>query len=292
MSISSLQSNIQRAQSDIATLTNKLSDVSRKLADKSWRIADAHNAASRATSTSTQQSKLREIASTTKDIAALEKDKAGVEKKIGDKKRDLYKFEQDLSKEQQRESTKQINADQRRMKEMDDYQRTLDRDLRGRRSVSPNRFADEDVSAEPFRPVTASKYDLFISHATEDKDEFVRPLAEALTRLELDVWYDESTMKLGDSLRESIDKGLRNSRYGVVVVSTAFIAKKWTQYELNGMVAREMNGVKVILPIWHKVSKDEILRYSPTLADKIALNSSMFSIDEIAQKLAEIVKAQ
>ena len=72
-------------------------------------------------------------------------------------------------------------------------------------------------------------------------------------------------LKVGDSLRRSIDRGLANSKYGVVVLSSAFFAKNWPQYELDGMVAREMNGVKVVLPIWHKVSKDEVLSYSPTL---------------------------
>ena len=74
-------------------------------------------------------------------------------------------------------------------------------------------------------------------------------------------------------------------------MSTAFFAKNWPQYELNGMVAREMNGVKVILPIWHKVTKDEVLSNSPTLADKVALNSSMYSVAEIADKIAEVVKS-
>ena len=304
MSISSIQSNIQRAQSGISSLTNKLSDLTRKLADKSRRLADAQNGASRATSVSAQQSKLKDVTNTLKEMASIEKDRAGVEKQIGDKKRELHRYEQDLAKERDRETKKQTDADKRRAQQMEEadrrrvremasYQRSLDIDLSERHRLIPARMeADpagiEANSKEPEVP----KYDLFISHASEDKEAFVRPLAEALSKIGLAVWYDETTLTLGDSLRESIDKGLVNSRYGVVVLSTAFFIKNWPQYELNGMVAREMNGVKVILPIWHKVSKDEVLSYSPTLADKVALNSSIFSIEQIAEKLADVVKAE
>jgi hypothetical protein len=49
---------------------------------------------------------------------------------------------------------------------------------------------------------------LFISHASEDKEDFVRPLAETLQQLGVKVWYDEFTLKVGDSLRRKIDSGL------------------------------------------------------------------------------------
>ena len=133
------------------------------------------------------------------------------------------------------------------------------------------------------------EYDLFISHASEDKDDFVRPLAAALNSLNVRVWYDEFTLKIGDSLRERIDRGLARSKFGVVVLSPSFFAKNWPQYELNGMVAKEMNGEKVILPIWHRVTKDEVLEFSPTLADRVALNSGEESIDEMATRLANRV---
>ena len=117
-------------------------------------------------------------------------------------------------------------------------------------------------------------YDAFISHASEDKQEFVRPLAEKLTELGLKIWYDEFALKVGDSLRGSIDRGLVNSRYGIVVLSKDFFSKNWPQYELDGLTAREIDGRKVILPIWYGISKKDVLRYSPPLADKIAIDSS------------------
>lgn len=62
-------------------------------------------------------------------------------------------------------------------------------------------------------------YDVFICHASEDKEDFVRPLAEALRQENVEVWYDEFTLRLGDSIRRSIDKGLKQSRFGLVVLS-------------------------------------------------------------------------
>ncbi len=118
-------------------------------------------------------------------------------------------------------------------------------------------------------------YDVFICHASEDKDDFVRPLAESLKNSHLEVWYDEFSLMVGDSLRESIDRGLAKSRYGIVVLSKAFFQKKWPIRELNGLVAREMSGENtVILPIWHDISAKEIVEYSPPLADRKAINSN------------------
>lgn len=138
--------------------------------------------------------------------------------------------------------------------------------------------------------VTPERYDAFISHATEDKEELVRPLAEKLTEAGFKIWYDEFKLKLGDSLRQSIDRGLASARFGIVVLSPSFFAKNWPQYELNGLVAREMNGGKVILPLWHKVSKNEVLAQSPSLADKLALSTAMYTIDELVAELASALR--
>jgi len=130
-------------------------------------------------------------------------------------------------------------------------------------------------------------YDAFISHASEDKQEFVKPLAEKLIGLGLKIWYDEFELKVGDSLRGSIDRGLVNSKYGIVVLSKNFFLKNWPQYELDGLTAREIDGRKVILPIWYGISRRDILKYSPSLADKIAIDSSKKTIAEIAAELKE-----
>lgn len=109
---------------------------------------------------------------------------------------------------------------------------------------------------------SANEWDVFISHASEDKDDFVRPLAERLRHEGLRVWYDDFTLTVGDSLRRSIDRGLAKSRYGVVVISPNFLKKEWPQKELDGLVAREVGGIKVILPVWHNIGADQIRAYT------------------------------
>ena len=132
-------------------------------------------------------------------------------------------------------------------------------------------------------------YDAFISHATEDKNSIVRPLAKILTNMGFQIWYDEFELRVGDSLRQSIDKGLVNSNYGIVILSKAFFEKNWPQYELNGLTAKEIEGKKVILPVWHEVEKKDVLNYSPTLADKVALSTSKLNLRQIAKGLAKVL---
>ncbi|MGA9851490.1 MAG: toll/interleukin-1 receptor domain-containing protein [Gammaproteobacteria bacterium] len=134
------------------------------------------------------------------------------------------------------------------------------------------------------------KWDVFISHASEDKDDFVRPLAKALMAKALNVWYDEFTLKVGDSLRRSIDNGLGNSKYGIVVISPSFLAKDWPQKELDGLVSRERDGQKVILPIWHKIDESGVRSYSPILADRFAALSKR-GVSLVAEEIISVIKA-
>lgn len=147
--------------------------------------------------------------------------------------------------------------------------------------------ADDFNSSET--PPDDIGYDAFISHASEDKDAVVRPLAELLIKMGYYIWYDEFELQIGDSLRQSIDRGLLNSNYGIVILSKTFFSKNWPQYELNGLAAREMNGKKVIFPIWHNVTKDEVLSYSPALADKVAADTSKMKLRNIANQIAKVL---
>ena len=150
---------------------------------------------------------------------------------------------------------------------------------------------DKEQRARALGKSTASpkKWDVFISHSTEDKQELVRPLALALQEKGIAVWYDEFSLKLGDSLRASIDYGLANSRFGVVVLSKNFFAKHWPVQELNGLATREVKGSKIILPIWHKVGFDEVSAFSPTLADKVATSSDV-GVDKLVEDILQILE--
>lgn len=132
-------------------------------------------------------------------------------------------------------------------------------------------------------------YDAFICHASEDKAGFVRPLAETLSNKDLRIWYDEFELSVGDSLRESIDRGLSKSAYGIVVLSEAFFNKEWTQYELNGLTARETEGEKIILPIWYNIDKQKIMDHSPPLADKVGVLADKNSVEKAAEEIYEAI---
>lgn len=132
-------------------------------------------------------------------------------------------------------------------------------------------------------------WDVFISHASEDKQAVVEPLAHALRDAGLVVWYDRFELRLGDSLRKSIDRGLSESRYGIVVLSPAFFDKHWPQQELNGLAQREVDGEKVILPVWHNVTASEVRKFSPMLADRLAANWSE-GLESIVKQILAVVK--
>jgi Domain of unknown function (DUF1883)/TIR domain len=133
------------------------------------------------------------------------------------------------------------------------------------------------------------EYDVFISHASEDKNEVVRPLVAALKKEGLIVWFDEFELKIGDSLRRKIDRGLANSKFGIVVLSKSFINKGWTNYELDGIITKVVSGEQVVLPIWHNITKKEVLDFSPSLADKLARNTSNYTVEEIANEIADLI---
>ncbi|WP_448810380.1 DUF1883 domain-containing protein [Agromyces bauzanensis] len=133
-------------------------------------------------------------------------------------------------------------------------------------------------------------WDVFISHASEDKPAVAVPLAQALQERGLKVWIDQGELRIGDSLRRKIDYGLAHSTFGVVVFSKSFFAKGWPQYELDGIVGLSVAGKQRMLPIWHEISKDEVERQSPSLADKIARTTATSTIAEIAAEIAEVVE--
>ena len=136
----------------------------------------------------------------------------------------------------------------------------------------------------PGAPTSQADWDVFICHASEDKAVFVRPLAERLRQEGIRVWYDELTLTVGDSLRRKIDEGLARSRYGVVVLSRAFFGKKWPQDELDGLVAKEGYGEKVILPVWWDVVHEDVAGYSLTLAGRLAAKAND-GMDKVAADL-------
>jgi hypothetical protein len=132
-----------------------------------------------------------------------------------------------------------------------------------------------------------SGWDVFISHAFEDKEAIARPLADELRARGLRVWYDEFELRVGDSLRASIDHGLANCHYGIVILSPQFFEKRWAAEELNGLTARETaDRSRLILPVWHLLDQGDIAAHSPMLADRFAARSDQELPDLVDQLLA------
>lgn len=130
-------------------------------------------------------------------------------------------------------------------------------------------------------------WDVFISYASEDKD-FARALALSLEEWGLKVWFDEFALSAGDSLSTSVNEGLAGSDFGIVILSTNFFEKPWPKKELEGLFAREMAGNKVIIPVWHKVTIDQVRNFSPMLADKLSILSTGH-IGHVAEKIIQSV---
>lgn len=103
------------------------------------------------------------------------------------------------------------------------------------------------------------------------------------------MWLDETQMRIGHSLRRKIDAGIRSRRFGVVILSEAFFRKDWTNHELDGLVTRTVAGEQSLLPIWHDLSAEQVRAFSPSLADKVAMSTDEFSIDDISEQIAEVV---
>lgn len=277
MSVESCRRQIESTNRELSQLHQQLANERKREAAKLTRIGQVERGITKNTSASSLRSKLNEIQRLNKDIEQSKKQQADMSKKIAAKEKKKHDHERDLHKEQSKEQQALQKDQERRMTQ---FEANLRRSLTEASSpMLPSAI-----------PQTHKEHDVFISHASEDKESFVRALAEGLRARAVNVWYDEFELKVGDSLRRSIDRGLVNSRFGIVVLSSAFFAKNWPQYELDGLVTKETSsGGKVILPIWHKVSKDEVAGYSPTLADKVALNTGIQSLDQIIEKLVAVI---
>ncbi len=271
----SSQSEVDRLRKEVQGLQQKIAGESSKVATARAKEASNRERASKASTASSASSRSTEANRQAKAAVAAEKRRAELEKKLATKQKSLHTAEARLGKKQEEEQKRVI------------------RNLQTSASTAERQFRPSRAELFSARlPDTASAHDVFISHASEDKQAVARPLADLLIDRGIEVWYDDFTLTVGDSLRRSIDRGLAGSRFGVIILSTHFFRKEWPQAELDGLVAKQRaSGSKVILPIWHRVTKDDVLAASPTLADLKALNTGVMTLAEIADEIAAVAKA-
>ena len=135
------------------------------------------------------------------------------------------------------------------------------------------------------------QYDVFLSHASEDKDDVARPLAEFLRQLGLRVWFDEFELRIGDNLVAKLNAGINTSRSGILVLSNAFFNKNWTKHELDTLENLWVTENRVLFPIWHNITVQEIRAFRASLANIIALTTATSTIEEIASEIHAVVSA-
>lgn len=135
-----------------------------------------------------------------------------------------------------------------------------------------------------------SNFDLFVLHATEDNGSIVRPLAEALTGKNISVWYNKFELHVGDSLRQKIQEGFAGSKLGIAVISRDFIKKGWTDDELESLMAHALGGGQRLLPVWHNITKQEMIDFNPALAENATRNTAVNTIAEMADEIEQIVQ--
>lgn len=268
MSSTALQRTVRRLQGELDRLHKGLTGEARKEANLGSRISRAVQGATRASSSSTLRSKQREVERLERDLVGVQKKRAEFTEKIAKKTADLHQAQQKVMNAQNRERDELARRIEHQEQVLRQHEFTTATEKLGAIGL------DDRV------------HDAFISHASEDKDAVVAPLAQLLIDRGFDIWYDAFELEVGDSLRRKIDSGLAQSRFGIVVLSPSFFEKNWPQYELDGLVAKEMDGRKVILPLWHRVSKNDVLQYSPTLADRVALSTANYTVEELADRLA------
>ncbi|WP_177764415.1 toll/interleukin-1 receptor domain-containing protein [Flavobacterium sp. I3-2] len=281
MSIQSITNSIASLDRDIKNIENQLNTVNNNLSRKEKEANSIFEKISKEKDLKKIVNLQKDLTRKNDEINRITKDKSTKTKNLSDKQNKRLKLLQDLNKEEQKERDKT----KREQKEMLSLQQSITREMQLQKQLASESFSKSKELNNKHETISKN-YDVFVSHASEDKTSFVRPFVESLKSKGVEVWYDEFELDIGDSLRRSIENGLKKSKYGIVVLSEAFFSKEWPQRELDGLFAREVNGEKVILPIWHKISKNEVLNFSPIIADMLAINTTDFTIEEISDKIA------
>lgn len=279
MSSEQYQRTVNSLDKEIADLEKKKAAKDKEVATLQGKINTLKKSINSHTSASTLNNKMRQIATHESDQAKKSQDSAELGKKIAEKRKKRAEAYLKLQKEQQNEQKKQDKANRQIQASYEARIKELQQQI------------SQPVVTSASTPIAADEeYDVFVSHAYEDKESFVDEFVEALRNQGLKVWYDTNKLKWGDSMREKIDRGLAKSRYGVVILSPNYIAehKYWTKAELNGLFQVETVNGKTILPIWHNLTKKQVVEYSPIIADRKAMTTASMTPEEIAAELKEL----
>lgn len=277
MSVEQYQSKVNSLDKDIADLEKKKAAADKKAAEeaeKASKVSIPKNA-----SPTTMRSKMKQIENHTNAANKAAAESADYAKKIADKRGKRNDAYIHLQKEEQSAQKKR----EQKVKNMQKAYEDRIAELEAKALPAIQTEVREEISPAP-------EYDVFVSHAWEDKADFVDEFVQELKNAGLRVWYDTSQIKWGDSLRKRIDEGLKHSKFGVIVLSPSYIAdgKYWTKAELDGLFQLESVNGKTLLPIWHNLTKKQVMKFSPIIASKMAMTTATMTAKEIAEELAKL----
>lgn len=141
----------------------------------------------------------------------------------------------------------------------------------------------QEVAVPKYQAMSIPKYDVFISHANKDKEDFVEELYQAINKLGINIFYDKDVIDWGDNLKNVILDGTKKSEFAVIVISENFFDREWTEKELAEFLSRQnRNGQKLILPILHNITLTQLQERYPLVADIQAIDSKKYTCDQIA----------
>ncbi len=282
MSVDQCQRTLNTIDKDIAYLEKKKAAADKKSADEQKKAASIN--ISKNASASTIKSKMNEIQRHKTAAMKAAEESADLQKKIAEKRVKRNDAYLRLQKEQQAEQKKEQKMQQRMISDMRQLYENSIANLKKQTLSNITIPLSTDMKL-------GSEYDVFVSHAWEDKESFADEFVDELRKLGITVWYDTSQIRWGDSMRQRIDEGLKKSKFGVVILSPNYIAERkyWTKAELDGLFQKDSVNGKTILPIWHHLSKQEVQNYSPIIASKLAMNTSSMTAHEIAEKFMELI---
>lgn len=139
------------------------------------------------------------------------------------------------------------------------------------------------VEVPKYQAKTLPEYDVFISHANKDKEDLIEELYQSLNALGVKIFYDKESLEWGDNWKDRILKGTKKAEFAIIVISENFFDREWTERELAEFLNRQnRNGQKLILPILHNITAEQLKGKYPLVADIQAIDSSKYSCDQIA----------
>ena len=141
----------------------------------------------------------------------------------------------------------------------------------------------EKINVPAYQARTLPEYDVFLSHANADKQSFVDELNNSLEKLGVKIFYDKKSLEWGDKWKDRILDGTQKAEFAIIVISENFFDREWTEKELKEFLNRQnRNGQKLILPIVHNITNNDLKQKYPSVAEIQAIDSQNYSCDEIA----------